>query len=267
MCLLAAALSACGKSEPVYSGISVMARNYLPYNMSGFTVMDAFGNKASGGGDDPPGAGGGSVTCCYQLKGAEFTVEWKYYDADRWTMDDSHMQEVETKVVMPPSVVPEQLGARILEVHFYPDRHVELQFPGELLDKSRIPIVEVSRWMATRYQAQLDRKFADTDGQSHRRIARAVAAAWLKYRLTDWRDLAQYVYFDLLVNSRFDSHPTVQRILQTDASQPGTFAKSMQTLSKNVLSALASGRFEPVAVPAVPDGLLPSPRMDEARHG
>ncbi|WP_322027237.1 hypothetical protein [Burkholderia sp. BCC1977] len=267
MCLLAAALSACGKSEPVYSGISVMGRNYLPYNMSGFTVKDAFGNKASGGGDDPPGAGGGSVTCCYQLKGAEFTVEWKYYDADRWTMDDSHARQVETKVVMPPSAIPEQVGTRILEVHFYPDRHVELQFPGELLDKSRIPIVDVSRWMATRYQAQLDRKFADTDGQSHRRIARAVAAAWLKYRLTDRRDLEQYVYFDLLVNSRFDSHPTVQRILQTDAGQPGTFAKSMQTLPKNVLSALASGSFEPVVVPAVPDGLLPSPHAEEARLG
>lgn len=264
MCLLATALSACGKQEPVYSGISVMGRNYLPYNLSGFTVTDAFGNKASGGGDDPPGAGGGSVTCCYLLKGSEFTVEWKYYDADRWTMDDAHEQRVETKAVMPSSALPERVGSRILEVHFYPDRHVELQFPGELLDDSRIPIVDVSRWMATRYQAQLDRKFADTDGQSHRRIARAVAAAWLKYRLTDRRDLEQYAYFALLVSSRFDSHPTVQRILQTAAGQPGTFAQSMQALPKSVLSVLASGSFEPVAVPAVPDGLLPSPRVDGA---
>ncbi|WP_430732631.1 DUF3304 domain-containing protein [Burkholderia ambifaria] len=265
--LLAAVLSACGKSEPVYSGISVMGRNYLPYNMNGFTITDAYGNRASGGGDDPPGAGGGSVTCCYKLKGSEFTVKWKYYDADRWTMDDAHERQVETKVVMPPSTVPERVGTRILEVHFYPDRHVEFQFPGELLDDARIPIVDVSRWMATRYRAQLDKKFADTDGQSHRRIAHAVAAAWLKYRLTDRRDLEQYAYFDLLVNSRFDSHPAVQRILQTVAGQPGTFAKSMQALPNNVLSALASGSFEPVAVPAIPDGLLPLPRVDEARRG
>ncbi|AOJ30368.1 DUF3304 domain-containing protein [Burkholderia metallica] len=261
---VAASLSACGKSEPTYSGISVMGRNYLPYNMNGFTIIDAYGNQASGGGDDPPGAGGGSVACCYTLKGTEFTVKWKYYDADRWTMDDSHAQQVETKVVMPSSAVPEKVGNRILEVHFYPDRHVEFQFPGQLLDESRIPVVDVSRWMAAHYQEQLAKKFDDTDGQSHRRIARAVAAAWLKYRLTDPNDLEQYAYYDLLVNSRFDTHPEIQRVLQAAGGKPGTFAKSMQSLPKSVLLGLTSDNFEPVTVPAIPDGLLPSPRAEDA---
>lgn len=244
-----------------------MGRNYLPYNMNGFTITDAYGNKASGGGDDPPGAGGGSVACCYKLKGSEFTVKWKYYDADQWTMDDSHAQQIETKVVMPPSVVPEKVGSRILEVHFYPDRHVEFQFPGELLDDSRIPIVDVSRWMATHYQARLDKKFDDTDGQSHRRIARAVAAAWLKYRLVDRNDLEQYAYYSLLVNSRFDSHPDVQRVLRATTGKPGAFAKSMQALPKSVISELTTGKFKPVTVPVVPDGLLPPPRAEEKQHG
>ena len=266
-CLLFVAVTACGKSEPIYSGISVMGRNYLPYNMNGFTITDAYGNKASGGGDDPPGAGGGSVACCYTLKGTDFTVKWKYYDADRWTMDDSHAQQVETKVVMPLSAVPEKIGSRILEVHFYPDRHVEFQFPGQLLDESRIPVVDVSRWMATHYQAQLDKKFDDTDGQSHRRIARAVAAAWLKYQLTDRNDLEQYAYFNLLVNNRFDSHPEVQRILRAAVGKPGAFAKSMQALPKNVLSELASDKFKPVTVPIIPDGLVPPARGEEKQHG
>ncbi|EKS9799444.1 MULTISPECIES: DUF3304 domain-containing protein [Burkholderia] len=266
-CLLFAAVTACGKSEPTYSGISVMGRNYLPYNMNGFTITDAYGNKASGGGDDPPGAGGGSVACCYTLKGTEFTVKWKYYDADRWTMDDSHAQQVETKVVMPSSAVPEKVGNRILEVHFYPDRHVEFQFPGQLLDESRIPVVDVSRWMATHYQEQLDKKFDDTDGQSHRRIARTVAAAWLKYHLTDRNDLEQYAYFSLLVNSRFDAHPEIQRILQAAAGKPGTFAKSMQSLPESVLSALSNDAFEAVAVPAISDGLLLPPRTGNAQRG
>ncbi|WP_254600277.1 hypothetical protein [Burkholderia contaminans] len=266
-CLLFAAVTACGKSEPTYSGISVMGRNYLPYNMNGFTITDGYGNKASGGGDDPPGAGGGSVACCYTLKGTEFTVKWKYYDADRWTMDDSHAQQVETKVVMPPSAVPEKVGSRILEVHFYPDRHVEFQFPGQLLDESRIPVVDVSRWMATHYQEQLDKKFDDTDGQSHRRIARTVAAAWLKYHLTDRNDLEQYAYFSLLVNSRFDAHPEIQRILQAAAGKPGTFAKSMQSLPESVLSALSNDAFEAVAVPAISDGLLLPPRTGNAQRG
>ncbi|MFP3334424.1 hypothetical protein SB761_27415, partial [Pseudomonas sp. SIMBA_064] len=56
-----AAVTACGKSEPNYSGISVMGRNYLPYNMNGFIIADAYGNKASGGGDDGQWQGAGWV--------------------------------------------------------------------------------------------------------------------------------------------------------------------------------------------------------------
>ncbi|WP_179235045.1 MULTISPECIES: hypothetical protein [unclassified Burkholderia] len=260
-------MAACGKSEPAYSGISVIGRNYLPYNMDGFTITDAYGNQAGGGGDDPPGAGGGSVACCYKLKGTEFTVRWRYYDADRWTQEDSHMQQSETKVVMSPSPIPGEVGSRVLEVHFYPDRHVELQFPGGLLDDSRVPIVEVSRWMVTHYQTKLDEKFDDTDGQSHRRVARIVAGAWLKYHLTDRSDLEQYAYYSLLVNKRFDAHPEIQRVLQTAAAQPGMFAKSMQSLSKNVLFALTTDRFEPVIVPTIPDGLIPPPHVEKKQHG
>ena len=241
-----------------------MGRNYLPYNMNGFTITDAYGNKASGGGDDPPGAGG-SVACCYTLKGTEFTVKWKYYDADRWTMDDSHAQQVETKVVMPSSAVPEKVGSRILEVHFYPDRHVEFQFPGQLLDESRIPVVDVSRWMATHYQEQLDKKFDDTDGQSHRRIARAVATAWLKYQLTERNDLEQYAYFSLLVNSRFDAHPEVQRILRAAAGKPvrspSRCNRCRRTYWQNWQAASS-----PLNVPTIPDG-LPPPRVEEKQHG
>ncbi|WP_126286648.1 DUF3304 domain-containing protein [Burkholderia stagnalis] len=265
-CLLAAAMTACGKSEPTYSGISIIGRNYLPYNMDGFTITDAYGNKASGGGDDPPGAGGGSVACCYKLKGTDFTVRWKYYDVDQWHKGDKRMFSAETKVSMPPSQIPDDVGARILEVHFYPDRHVDLQFPGGLLDDARLPIVDVAKWM-DRFQPQLDKRYDERDDQQFRRIARVVAAAWLKYRLTDHNDLEQYTYFNLLVNSRFDAHPEVQRVLQTAANKPGEFAKSMQSLPKNVRSELTSGTFKPVSVPAIPDGTLPPPRVEVKQHG
>lgn len=49
-CLMLLSVSACGKSEPTYSGISVEGFNYLPYNLSRFTVSDAFGNSARGRG-------------------------------------------------------------------------------------------------------------------------------------------------------------------------------------------------------------------------
>ncbi|MEM5326216.1 hypothetical protein VSR34_06345 [Paraburkholderia sp. JHI2823] len=244
-----------------------MGRNYLSYNMNGFTVTDAYGNKASGGGDDPPGAGGGSLACCYKLKGTEFTVKWDYYDVDQAIAGKEQMFHAEAKVVMPPSPVPENVGTRILEVHFFPDRHVEMQFPGELLDESRIPVVDVSRWMADHYQKELDRKYDDNWAQSHRRISRVVAAAWLKYRLTDQSDLEQYAYFNLLVNSRFDAYPEVQRILQETHGQPGAFAKAIQALPVSVMTELTSDHFTAVSVPSIPDGLLPPPRGEEKQNG
>lgn len=262
MCLLAAALCACGKSEPVYSGISVTAHNYLPYNLDGFTITDAYGNKASGGNSLP--GGGGGVTCCYKLRGTEFTVTWNYVDVDQWHKGNEETFRAEAKVAMSASRIPEAIGDRILEVHFYPDRHVELQFPGTLLDKSRIPMIDVARWMSSNYQKQLNNRYDEREDQQFRRIARVVAAAWLKYRLTERDDLKQYAYYDLLVSSRFDTHPEIQRILKAAANQPGAFAVSMRSLPRNVLSELTSDNFESVTVPVIPDGLLPLPRTGEA---
>ncbi|AOJ30369.1 DUF3304 domain-containing protein [Burkholderia metallica] len=264
-CLLVVAMTACGKSEPTYTGISVIAHNYLPYNLDGFTITDAYGNKA-GGGNSLPGGGGG-VTCCYKLKGADFTVAWNYVDVDQWHNGNEETLHAEAKVTMPQAQVPETVGDRILEVHFYPDRHIEFQFPGALMDESRIPMVDVSRWMASHYQAQLNKRYDEREDQQYRRIARVVAAAWLKYRLTDIDDLEQYAYFELLVNSRFDAHPSVQQILKATSGKPGTFAKSMQSLPKSVLSALSDDAFEAVAVPAISEGLLPPRRTENAGRG
>ncbi len=263
--LVVVAFSACGKSEPVYGGISVIAHNYLPYNLDGFTIIDAYGNKA-GGGNSLPGGGGG-VTCCYKLKGTEFTVKWDYVDVDQWHKGNDETLHAEAKATLSPSQVPERVGDRILEVHFYPDRHVEFQFPGALMDESRIPMIDVSRWMASRYQAQLNKRYDEREDQQFRRIARVVAAAWLKYRLTDRDDLEQYTYFSLLVNSRFDAHPEVQRVLQSTAGKPGIFARAMESLPKRVLSVLSTDEFEAVAVPTIPDGLLPPPRAEDAARG
>ncbi|MEC4772157.1 hypothetical protein [Burkholderia cenocepacia] len=265
-CLLVVTVTACRKSEPTYSGISVMAQNYLPYNLDKFTIVDAYGNKASGGGDSMPGGGGG-VSCCYQLKGTDFTVKWDYYDVDQWHNGDEQTFHAEAKVTLSPSKVPEKVGTRIVAVHFYPDRHVELQFPAAPADDSRIPMIDVSHWISSHYQTQLNRRYDEREDQQYRRIVRVVAMAWLKYRLTDLDDLEQYAYYDLLVNSRFDAHPAVQHILQTVAGKPGMFAKSMQSLSKGVLSALTNDRFEPVAVPVISNGLLSPSPAEVVLHG
>lgn len=262
-CLMLLSVSACGKSEPTYSGISVEGFNYLPYNLSRFTVSDAFGNSARGGGDDMPGSGEGSLSCCYSLKGTEFVVKWDYYDADQWQAGNKQLLHAEAKVSMSPSQTPKSPGDRILEVHFYPDRHVELAFPGALLGSTRIAASDVTRWMFDRYHKQLDLRYPERDDQQFRRIAREVAIAWLKYQLTDTNDLEQYAYYGLLVNERFDAHPEVQKILQSNRAQPGKFAQSMSGLSTKVVSELKQNKFKPVAVPNIPGGLLPVPRAKE----
>ncbi|RQV10683.1 DUF3304 domain-containing protein, partial [Burkholderia cenocepacia] len=85
---LAAALTLGGcdafSAEPIYRGVSIMGLNYTPFNLSEFTIRDKYGNRASGGGDLPPGTGAGSLSCCYKLKGTEFTVEWEIYDQDEF---------------------------------------------------------------------------------------------------------------------------------------------------------------------------------------
>ena len=257
--------SACGKSDPVYSAISTMGRNYLPYNMNGFTITDAYGNKASGGGDDPPGGGGG-VACCYKLMGTEFTVKWDYYDADQWHKGSEEMFRAEAKVSMPAIAVPDKVGTRILELHFYPDRHVEFQFPGGLLDEPRVPTIAVAKWM-TRFQPQLDSRYDERDDQQLRRIARVVATAWLRYRMVDQDDLKQFVYFTLLVNKNFDSHPDIQKIVQIARDKPGQFAKAMQALPRSTVNDLNSNRFKAVAVPVIEDGLLPPQRVEDKKNG
>ncbi|MFP3795372.1 hypothetical protein [Paraburkholderia tropica] len=258
--LMLVSLAACGKSEPVYTSISAIGRNYLPYNLSGFTVSDQFGNKVSVGGDLAPGGGGGSVSCCYALKGTQFDVSWSYYDADQWHAGDEKTFHATAKATLPATQQPEKIGDRILQVHFYPDHHVELQFPAGIMDPSQLPVVDVARAMFMKHQDALDKRYDDTSGESLRRISRVVAQAWLKYRLSDERDLEQYTYYALLVNPQFDAHPAVQKLIQDDKTKPGALAAALDALPASVKKQLKGGHFATVPVPSVPDGLLPPPR-------
>ena len=260
-------IAACSKTEPTYTSVSTEALNYLPYNLVRFTITDQFGNKARGGGDLEPGTGEGSITCCYLLKGTEFKVQWIYYDADDWRPGEQvKKQQGETSVSLPPAAVPDSIGSRILEVHFYPDRHVELSFPGQILGSTRLPIVDVSRDLTKRYANRLEKRYEDNDAQLHRRISRVVAQAWLKYRFTNRSDLEQYAYYVLLVNPRFDAHPEVHKLIESCKGKPGAFAKAVATLPPAVTKELGTDRFQAVSVPPIATGLLP-PSREENGHG
>ncbi|MBC7993448.1 MAG: DUF3304 domain-containing protein [Rhizobacter sp.] len=85
------------------------------------TYIDSFEVDGAGGGNlevSDSAAGGGGHTCCALVTsglplGTEFTIKWTR-DRKRWC-------EQTVKLVKPVPIEP-----RYLEVHFYPDGHIEM---------------------------------------------------------------------------------------------------------------------------------------------
>ena len=99
-------------------GYSVVAYGYNYTD----TYIDSFEVDGAGGGNlevSIPTAGGGKHTCCTTLfsglpLGTEFTIKWTR-DRKRWC-------EQTVPLTKPIPVEP-----RYLEVHFYPDGHIEIE--------------------------------------------------------------------------------------------------------------------------------------------
>ncbi|KUZ64470.1 hypothetical protein WI36_28635 [Burkholderia ubonensis] len=235
-------------SEPTYRGVSIMGLNYTPFNLSRFTIRDKYGNRASGGGDLPPSAGAGRLSCCYKLKGTEFTVDWEVYDQDEFMKDPyAPIKKIHkrTEVKFPPTKVAGRAGEIVLAVHFYPDDHIEFEFRNDM-SGTRIAYTKVDHWLQTKY-GKVTTPDDEDMAVEFRRTARVASQGWLKYRLTDTTDLEQYVYFTLLVNPKFDEHPAVQRILQETKGKPGAFGAAMQGLPDAVVQEIKSNRLDRVS--------------------
>jgi len=227
-------------STPTYGGLSVAGFNYTPYNLDRFVVRDAYGNTAGGGGDLMPGSGEGSLSCCYKLKGTEFTVEWIVYDADEAIKAIAAKQPIQdihktAHVHLAPTKLAGGAGERVLGLHFYPDDHVEFEFRNDLRG-TRILYVNVWGWLR-RNHLNLINPNGDDLGVAFRRTARLAAAGWVKYHFTDARDLQQYVYFTLL-NPQFDTHPAIEKILAETRGKPGAFGTAMEQLPTAVVDEL-----------------------------
>ncbi|HEY4291979.1 hypothetical protein [Luteibacter sp.] len=253
--------------EPVYRGVAISVASYLPFNLDNATITGAYGNKASGQ---------GSSTCCYTLRGTEFTVTWDYYDQDEWLRTPqkylgekkARRYHGETKVsYRPTESIPRDTLAPTFAIHIFPDHHVELGFPEEIVPKRRLPLREAARWM-DRYP-ELDARIRpqglaprappmfDHYATRDRAIERAIAEGWLKYRLTTVEDLGTYAYFRMAVNKRFDAHPAIQPLLAAGKDKPGSVAKGLDGLSPAVMKALKDDRFTAVAVPAIDPKVRP----------
>jgi hypothetical protein len=232
-------------SEPTYGALSVEGFNYTPYNLSRFVITDKYGDRAGGGGDLMPGSGEGTLSCCYTLRGTDFTVKWDVYDADEAIKDIyAPIKKIHkvSEVHLPPTKVAGGPGERILGLHFYPDDHIELELMRGF-GKSRIEYSEVDYLLNQKYGKRLNPKDLD-EWVIFRRTARIAADGWLKYRLTNSQDLEQYVYYTLLVNPRFDEHAAIQKILRETKDMPGAFAAAMEKLPAPIVKQLKSNQFE-----------------------
>jgi len=250
VCLMAASLlTGCDafSSEPTYGGLSIAGFNYTPYNLTRFIITDKFGNRAGGGGDLMPGSGGGSLSCCYQLKGTQFTVKWTLVDQDEFLKDPyGPLKEIHktTELSYPPTKVKGELGERVLGLHFYPDDHVEFEFRTDL-GGTRIFYADIWDWLRKNHGKLLNPNNEES-GVVFRKTARLAAGGWTKYRLSNTKDLAQFVYYTL-VNPRFDEHPVIQKIITETNGRPGAFGAAMENLPAPVVKELKRNQFKRLA--------------------
>jgi len=231
--------------EPTYSGVSFITYNYTPWHLESVRIRDASGGKG-GSGAIPPGGGEGRVACCYTLKGTDFTVTWTGGDAAlmREHMFDGKYDDAifkkETVVHFPATEIPQGDGTLILELHIYPDEHMELALGRQLLGQVRIPIIDTLRWLYENHRDVLvgyksTHELADV-------LPKVAKQAWMQYRIEDAEDMRGYMYLYFIVASDFDKNAEIAKVLKDPHRKPGDFGRAVAALSEEKITQMkASG--------------------------
>ncbi len=243
--LLCLGLLAGCNAEPTYQGVSVVTYNYTPWDMTSVRIADAFGGVA-GSGMIRSGGGEGSVSCCYTLKGTDFTVKWKGGDADlmRKHMFDGKFDEVifakETTVHLPSQDAPPGDGPVILELHIYPDEHMELALSRQLLGQVRIPIPDTTRWLYEHHRKELA-GYEDIHELRYV-LAKVAKQAWVRYRIEEAEDMRAYMYLYFVVASDFNKDAEIAALLNDGGRKPGEFWRRVAGIPESTLARIkASG--------------------------
>lgn len=234
--------------EPVYSGVSFITYNYTPWNLEPVRLSDASGNVA-GSSTLTPGGGEGAVSCCYTFSGTEFTVRWRggdpvllrkhlFDDDDKF---ESVMFKKETQVHFPATKLPDGDGPLYLELHIYPDEHMELALSRNLTGQVRIPIVDTTRWLYGKYGGELTEYKNAT--QLKEALAKVAKQAWMRYRIEDAEDMRAYMVLYFTVASDFDQDAQIAAILSDPARTPGAFGKFVASLSAEKLAQLKAAAY------------------------
>ena len=222
-------------AEPTYSGVSFITYNYTPWNLEPVSLSDASGNVASSS-TLVAGGGAGSVSCCYTFKGTDFAVQWSGGDPVllRKHLFDDKFDEVlfkkEAAVHFPDTKIPGGDGTLILELHIYPDEHMELALSRNLAGQVRIPIVETTRWLYKNHRDELA-NYEHSD-QVNDVLSKVAKRAWMQYRIEDAGDMRGYMYLYFLVASDFDTDAEIAALLNDPNRKPGDFGRAVAALSE-----------------------------------
>ena len=131
-CLLGLLLLGACSSQDTRS-VTLVGYNYTERPIYTFSV------NGGGGSNIFVGGGGAKMSCCTDITvGQPVEIKWLYDTTEKQYLAGLREENRSTTVIVPPPTVPE---AEYLEVHFYPDHHVELalvKFPGD----RRIPYEE-----------------------------------------------------------------------------------------------------------------------------
>jgi len=235
-------------AEPTYQGVSVITYNYTPWDLESVRIADAFGGVAASG-MIPSGGGEGSVSCCYSLKGTDFTIKWRGGDADlmRKHMYDGKFDDViftkETKARLQDQGPPPGDGPVILELHIYPDEHMELALSRQLWGQVRIPIVETARWLYKHHKGELENYRSIHELRYV--LAKVTKQAWTRYRIEDEGDMRGYMYLYFVVASDFDKDSKLAALLTDPNRKPGDLGRAVSKLSKDRLAQIKAAGTAP----------------------
>ena len=126
VCLLALLLLGACNSQDTRS-VTVIGYNYTErpiytFSVNGVGASNLFAKQKYGGGKD---------SCCIDITvGQPVEIKWLYDTTEKQYLAGLGEENRSTTVIVPPPTVPE---AEYLEVHFFPDHHVELylvKFPS-----------------------------------------------------------------------------------------------------------------------------------------
>jgi hypothetical protein len=151
-------------------------------------------------------------------------------------MIEQHAFSREKAVHFPPTPIPPGDGPLYLELHIYPDEHVEIALSRKLLGDTRLPIVATTDWLWRQHRNELV-DFSDIYELGHV-VARVTKKSWGKYRIEDPADMREYMKMYFTVSSNFDEDSAIKAVLEKKDRQTGEFARVIESLLPERIAAL-----------------------------